>query len=90
LDHFGVTEATWREAIQQDPYFAESETPHYLGRAIVALATDPKIHAKHGKTFATWTLSDEYDFADIDGRRPHWGRFFVEMQAQQAQQQQQQ
>lgn len=89
LDHFGVTEATWREAIQQDPYFAESETPHYLGRAIVALATDPNIHNKHGKTFATWTLSDEYDFEDVDGRRPHWGRFFVEMQAQQAQQQQQ-
>lgn len=90
LDHFGVTEATWREAIKQDAYFAESETPHYLGRAIVALATDPNIHDKHGKTFATWTLSDEYDFADIDGRRPHWGRFYAEMQAKQAQQQQQQ
>ncbi|HRW08203.1 MAG TPA: SDR family oxidoreductase [Caldilineaceae bacterium] len=89
LDHFGVTEATWREGIQQDPYFAESETPHYLGRAIVALATDPNIHDKHGKTFATWTLSEEYDFQDVDGRRPHWGRFFAEMQAKQSQQQQQ-
>ena len=90
LDHFGITEATWRDGIQQDPYFAESETPHYLGRAIVALATDPNIHDKHGKTFATWTLSEEYDFADVDGRRPHWGRFFAKMQASQNQQQQQQ
>jgi len=81
LDHFGVTEATWRDATQQDPYFAESETPYYLARAIVALAADPTIHEKHGKTFATWTLSEEYDFVDMDGRRPHWGRFFAEMQA---------
>lgn len=86
LDHFGVTAANWRDAIKQDPYFAESETPYYLARAIVALATDPQVHAKHGKTFASWTLSEEYDFADIDGRRPHWGRFFEKMQAQQAQQ----
>ncbi len=87
LEHFGVTEANWREAVKQDPYFAESETPYYLARAIVALASDPKIHAKHGKTFASWTLSEEYVFADIDGRRPHWGRFFAEMQAQQQAQQ---
>ncbi len=86
LDHFGVTAETWREAINQDPYFAESETPHYLGRAIVALATDPKVHEKHGKTVATWTLSEEYDFVDLDGRRPHWGNFFEQMQAQQVRQ----
>ena len=27
LDHFGVTEENWRDAIGKDPYFAESETP---------------------------------------------------------------
>ena len=81
LDHFGVTEATWRDAIQQDPYFASSETPYYIGRAVVALATDPNVHQKHGQAWATWTLSDEYGFTDVDGSRPHWGRFFAEMQA---------
>ncbi|MEZ4726746.1 MAG: SDR family oxidoreductase [Caldilineaceae bacterium] len=81
LDHFAVTEATWRDAIQQDPYFASSETPYYIGRAVVALATDPQVHVKHGQAFATWTLSDEYGFTDVDGSRPHWGRFFAEMQA---------
>ena len=81
LDHFGVTEATWRDAIQKDPYFASSETPYYLGRAVVALATDPNVHQKHGQAWATWTLSDEYGFTDVDGSRPHWGRFFAEMQA---------
>ena len=83
LDHFGVSEANWQDAIKQDPYFASSETPYYLARAVVALATDPNIHAKHGQTFASWTLSEEYDFVDLDGGRPHWGRFYQEMQAKQ-------
>ncbi len=30
-----------RNAISTDPHFAESETPHYLGRAAAALAQDP-------------------------------------------------
>lgn len=76
LDHFGVTEANWRDAIAQEPYYAESETPHYIGRGVVALATDPKVHDKAGKTWASWTLMDEYGFSDVDGRQPHWGRFF--------------
>lgn len=81
LDHFGVTEANWRDQIERDPYFASSETPYYIGRAVVALATDPNVHQKHGQVWATWTLSDEYGFTDVDGSRPHWGRFFAEMQA---------
>jgi NAD(P)-dependent dehydrogenase (short-subunit alcohol dehydrogenase family) len=76
LEHFGVTEATWQEAVKKDPYFAESETPHYIGRAVVALASDKNIHEKHGKALATWHLSREYDFKDIDGRQPHWQEFF--------------
>jgi NAD(P)-dependent dehydrogenase (short-subunit alcohol dehydrogenase family) len=76
LETFGVTETTWRDAVggKHDPdgSFAFSETPHYIGRAVVALANDPKIHEKHGKAFATWHLSKEYDFRDIDGSHPHW------------------
>jgi NAD(P)-dependent dehydrogenase (short-subunit alcohol dehydrogenase family) len=40
LDHFGVSEATWRDAISQDPHFALSETPSYVGSAAAALACD--------------------------------------------------
>ncbi len=76
LEHFGVTETSWQDAIQKDPYFAESETPHYIGRAVVALASDENIHEKHGKSLATWHLSREYGFKDIDGRQPHWKEFF--------------
>ena len=77
LDHFGVTEANWRDAIEKDEYFAESETPCYVGRAIAALAADPNVAAKSGGLFSSWTLAKEYGFADIDGRRPDWGTFFL-------------
>lgn len=85
LDHFGVTEANWRDAIAKEPYYAESETPHYMGRGVAALASDPNIHAKAGGVYASWTLMDEYGFSDVDGRQPHWGRFFKMMQEKQAQ-----
>ncbi len=81
LDHFGVTEATWRDAIAKDPNFAESETPLYVGRAVAALAADPHVARKGGKVFASWTLAKEYGFADADGRRPDWGTHFASLQA---------
>ncbi|MDE2721248.1 SDR family oxidoreductase [Candidatus Palauibacter polyketidifaciens] len=77
LDHFGVTEADWREAIEKDEYFAESETPCYVGRAIAALAADPDVAAKSGGLFSSWGLAKEYGFTDIDGRQPDWGTFFL-------------
>ena len=77
LDHFGVTEADWRDAIEKDEYFAESETPCYVGRAIAALAADRNVAAKSGGLFSTWGLAKEYGFTDIDGRRPDWGTFFL-------------
>ena len=76
LDHFGVTEASWRDAIADDPYFAESETPCYVGRAVAALAADPNVGSKSGGLFSSWGLAKEYGFTDVDGRRPDWGTFF--------------
>ena len=77
LDHFGVTEATWRDAIAQDPHFAHSETPRLLGRAVVALAADPAIMDKAGGRFSTWGLAKEYGLSDVDGTRPDWGAHFA-------------
>lgn len=76
LEHFGVTEANWREAIKKDPNYAESETPLYTGRAIACLAADPNLMRKSGRVFSSWGLSDEYSFCDADGRRPHFWRHF--------------
>ena len=78
LDHYGVTEANWRDGAKQDPHFIASETPFYIGKAVVALATDPNIADKAGQAWATWTLMREYGFSDADGRQPDWGRYYDE------------
>jgi NAD(P)-dependent dehydrogenase (short-subunit alcohol dehydrogenase family) len=78
LDGFGVTEATWRDAAEQDPNFIASETPRYVGRAVAALAADPHVAAKAGQVLTSWDLAEEYDLHDVDGSKPHWGRHFAE------------
>jgi NAD(P)-dependent dehydrogenase (short-subunit alcohol dehydrogenase family) len=76
LDNFGVKEENWRDAGKNDPDFLNSETPLFVGRAVAALAADPKVKTKSGQVFSSWDLSDEYGFTDADGGRPHWGRHF--------------
>ncbi|HXZ67095.1 MAG TPA: hypothetical protein VEH07_00745, partial [Alphaproteobacteria bacterium] len=76
LAHKGVAESNWRDGIARDPFFAESETPCFVGRAIVALACDPNMRAKAGGSYFAGDLAREYGFADIDGRAPDfWGNF---------------
>jgi NAD(P)-dependent dehydrogenase (short-subunit alcohol dehydrogenase family) len=78
LDHFGVTEDNWFEGARKDKNFAASETPRYIGRAVAALAADPNVNRWAGHALATWQLTREYGFIDIDGRRPDWGAHFAE------------
>lgn len=73
LDHFGVTEASWRDGARLDPNFIASETPHFVGRAVAHLAADPDVMRWSGRTLASWEASDTYGFTDLDGRTPHWG-----------------
>ncbi|WP_104479449.1 SDR family oxidoreductase [Actinokineospora auranticolor] len=75
LEHFGVTEATWRDGVAKDPNYIMSETPNYVGRAIAALAADPGVSRFAGQVLASWTLMREYGFTDLDGTRPDWGRW---------------
>jgi NAD(P)-dependent dehydrogenase (short-subunit alcohol dehydrogenase family) len=78
LDQFGVTEENWREAIPKARHFYASETPYLLARGVVALAADPKVHAKSGTVIGSWTIAKEYGFTDRDGSRPDWGKVFDE------------
>jgi NAD(P)-dependent dehydrogenase (short-subunit alcohol dehydrogenase family) len=73
LERFGVTEETWREGGKKDRNFLESESPLFVGRAVVALAGDPAILERSGQLFSSWELGREYRFTDADGRRPDWG-----------------
>ena len=76
LGHFGVTEANWRDGIARDPYFAESETPLLVGRAVAALAADPDLKRKAGLIHFAADLAREYGFTDADGRTPDFPAMF--------------
>jgi NAD(P)-dependent dehydrogenase (short-subunit alcohol dehydrogenase family) len=80
LDHFGVTEANWREAAQKSPSFLASETPLFVGRCVAALAADSNVRSKSGRVFASWDLAQEYGVTDADGTRPHFVRWLQENQ----------
>ena len=70
LDSFGVTEDNWQDALEQAPDFAKSETPFYIGRAVVALATDERVGERTGHALSAGYLAREYGFTDVDGRQP--------------------
>jgi NAD(P)-dependent dehydrogenase (short-subunit alcohol dehydrogenase family) len=88
LDHFGVKEANWKDVDknkkknsranskdQNDSVddFMVSESPRFVGRAVVALAADPLVKKKTGRVFSSWALAREYGYTDLDGTQPHWG-----------------
>ncbi|MFZ1991802.1 MAG: SDR family oxidoreductase [Alphaproteobacteria bacterium] len=79
LASLGVTEANWRDGIAKSPEFAESETPCLIGRAIVALACDPNVRARAGRTYWAADLAEEYGFTDIDDRSPRFWQNFDSM-----------
>src|SRR4051794_33632572 len=74
LENFGVTEETWRDALERAPGFAISESPTYVGRGVVALAADPG-HARFaGHVITSRHLAEVYGVTDVDGSRPDcWG-----------------
>lgn len=73
LEHFGVTEANWRDAGKKDKNFLESESPLFVGRAVAALAQDRRILERTGQLCSSWELARAFRFDDADGRRPDWG-----------------
>ncbi|WFE37046.1 SDR family oxidoreductase [Micromonospora sp. WMMD998] len=81
LEHFGVTEATWRDGAKTDPHFVMSETPAFVGRAVAALAADPDRARWNGRSLDSGGLAQVYGFTDLDGTRPHWARYHDEVVA---------
>ncbi|GAA1004608.1 short-chain dehydrogenase [Acrocarpospora pleiomorpha] len=80
LDLFGVTEATWQDALKLQPHFAISETPSYVGRAVTALAADPAVSRWNGQSLSSGQLAQVYGFTDLDGSQPDAWRYLVEVQ----------
>jgi NAD(P)-dependent dehydrogenase (short-subunit alcohol dehydrogenase family) len=81
LEHYGVTEANWRDGAATNPHFAAiSESPRFVGRAVAALAADPDVHRHNGGSFSSGGLAREYGFTDLDGSQPDAWRYLVEIQ----------
>ena len=88
-DNFGVSEENWRRALQPQaaggahpsapPDFALSESPRYVGRAIVALATDPDRARWNQQSVSSGQLAREYGFTDLDGSQPDIWRYMAEI-----------
>jgi NAD(P)-dependent dehydrogenase (short-subunit alcohol dehydrogenase family) len=80
LDEYGVTESTWRDATEREPHFVISETPHFVGRAVAALAADPNRARWTGKSLSSGELAPIYGFTDLDGSQPDCWRYIREVQ----------
>ncbi|MDQ3765607.1 MAG: SDR family oxidoreductase [Actinomycetota bacterium] len=88
LDHYGVSEANWRDALArpaQPPYpdpghFGISETPTFTGRAVAALAADPDLARWNQASLSSGQLAREYGFVDIDRSAPDAWRYLLEVQ----------
>jgi NAD(P)-dependent dehydrogenase (short-subunit alcohol dehydrogenase family) len=79
LDNYGVTEETWRTALEPSRAdghfsapagFAASETPRYVGRGIAAIAADDARPRWNQRSVTSAELAREYGFTDLDGRQP--------------------
>jgi NAD(P)-dependent dehydrogenase (short-subunit alcohol dehydrogenase family) len=76
LENFGVAEGNWRDALlpsaspQAPPGFAVSESTRYVGRAVAALAADPKKQRWNQKSVSSGEMAEEYGFPDVDGSQP--------------------
>ena len=64
---------TDEEHFRQTP-LAKTESPRYVGRAVVALAADENVISKAGQTLLVGALAREYNFIDIDGMQPNFYR----------------
>jgi dehydrogenase/reductase SDR family protein 1 len=49
---------------------SNSESPDFIGRAVVALAADPDVIRHTGEILVVASLAQEYGFTDIDGKSP--------------------
>jgi hypothetical protein len=77
LERFGVSEATWRDAVKKDPNYICSENTALRRTGGRRPGCRPRPNEEVRPRLQHLGLSDEYAFCDADSRRPHWGRHFV-------------
>lgn len=80
LDNYAVTEENWRDATARSPHFVISESPRFVGRAVVALAADPERARWNGESLSSGGVAQVYGFTDVDGSQPDCWRYMREVQ----------
>jgi NAD(P)-dependent dehydrogenase (short-subunit alcohol dehydrogenase family) len=80
LEAYGVAESNWHDATRTAPHFAISESPAFVGRAVLALAQDPDRARWNGQSLSSGQLAMIYGFTDLDGSRPDAWRYVTEVQ----------
>jgi NAD(P)-dependent dehydrogenase (short-subunit alcohol dehydrogenase family) len=80
LEAYGVSESNWLDATTKSPHFAISESPAFVGRAVVALAADPDVARFGGQALSSGQLAKIYGSTDLDGSRPDAWRYVTEVQ----------
>ena len=81
LDNYGVTEATWRDAAVGNPHFvAISESPRFVGRAVAALAADPRGPPSQRRFVLLRRPRARVRLHRLDGSQPDCWRYMVEVQ----------
>ncbi|GAB3682795.1 SDR family oxidoreductase [Saccharopolyspora tripterygii] len=80
LEIYEVTEDNWRESTIAPAAFAIAESPAYVGRAVVALASDPDVARWNTQSLSSGFLAGEYGFTDTDGSQPDCWRFALEVE----------
>jgi hypothetical protein len=92
LEAFGVDEDNWRDALDPTrrerglpsapPDFAHSESPRFVGRAVVAIASDPDRARWNQGSVDVGRLARQYGFTDVDGSQPDVWRIMEEHDSQ--------
>jgi NAD(P)-dependent dehydrogenase (short-subunit alcohol dehydrogenase family) len=80
LENFGVTEDSWRDALEERPHFCISESPTYVARGIAALASDADLARHAGRVLSSAELARTYGVTDTDGTQPDCWRYLAEIQ----------
>ncbi|OBZ15018.1 short-chain dehydrogenase [Bacillus sp. FJAT-27264] len=79
LEHYGVHEENWQDAMTKEPHFIISESPRYVGRAVAALAQDPELSRWNGRSLSSGELAQVYGFTDLDNSQPDCWRYTTEV-----------
>jgi len=66
LRRFKTDDQNWHKVEE----LRDTESVEYVGRAVVALATDPNVMEKTARILTAGELAREYGFTDTDGRQP--------------------